>query len=68
MKKKMDTESLNLQNTCPIIPDKSIYKPTYSISMPITENLLISLNETPITTKFINPSPDHQTTYKMLVA
>ena len=53
-KKDIDTESLNLQNTSPIIPDKSFYLPTISIPIPNTEKLLISPNETPITTKSIS--------------
>ena len=65
--KGIDTESLNLQYTSPIIPDKSTYTHSTSISIPNTVNLVISPNETPITTKSINPSLDHQKTYKMLV-
>ena len=57
--KDIDTESLNLQNTSAITPDKSFYTPTISIPIPSTEKPLISLNETPITTKSTNPSPDH---------
>ena len=60
--KDIDTESLNLQNTSPIIPDKSFYAPTISIPIPSTEEPLISLNETPIITKSTNPSPDHHKT------
>ena len=42
--------------------DKSFYLLTISFSIPNIENPLISPNETPITTKLKNPSPDHQTT------
>ena len=45
MKKKL-TQSLNLQNTSPMIPDKSFYTPTISTQIPSTENLFISPNET----------------------
>ena len=52
--KDIDPESFNLQNTYPIIPDKSFYAPTISIPIPSTEKPLISPNETPITTKSTN--------------
>ena len=39
----------------------TFYTPTISIPVPSTKNPLISSNETPITTKSINLSPDHQT-------
>ena len=60
--KDINTESLNSQNTSPIIPDKSFYTPTISIPIPSTEKPLICPNETPITTKSTNPSPDHHKT------
>ena len=60
--KDIDTESLNLQNTSPIIPDKPFCIPTISIPIPSTEKPLIFPNETPITTKLTNRSPDHHKT------
>ena len=57
--KDIDTESLNLQNTSPIIPDKSFYTPTISILIPSTQKSLISANETPFTRKSTNLSTDH---------
>ena len=51
--KDIETESLNLQNTSPIIPDKLFYTPTISIPIPSTEKPLIS----PITTKPTSLSP-----------
>ena len=60
--KNIDTESLNLQKTSPIIPDKSFCTPTISIPIPSTEKPLISPNGTPITTKLTNPSLDHYKT------
>ena len=60
--KEIKTESLNLQNTSPIMPDKSFYMPTTFIPIPSTENPLIFPNETPITTELTNLSPDHQKT------
>ena len=57
--KDIDTESLNLQSTSPFIPDKSFYTGTTSIPIPSSVKPLISPNETPITTKSTNPSPDH---------
>ena len=57
--KDIDTESLNLQNTSPFIPDKSLYTGTISIPILSSVKPLISPNETPITTKLTNPSPDH---------
>ena len=57
--KDIDTESLNLQNTSPFIPDKSFYTGTISIPIPSRVKPLISPNETPITRKSTNPSSDH---------
>ena len=56
--KCIDTESLKLQNTFPIIPDKSFYTPTISILMPSTQKSLISPNEISVTTKSTNLSTD----------
>ena len=58
--KYINTESWNLQNTSPIIPDKSFYTPTISIPITSTENPLISPNENPVTTK--STKPDHRKT------
>ena len=58
--KDIETESLNLQNTSPIIPDKLFYTPTISIPVLSTEKLLISPHETPITTKSTSPLRDQQ--------
>ena len=42
-----------------MVPNKSFYTPTISVPIPSTDNLLISLNETPITIEWTNLSPDH---------
>ena len=55
---RLTKESLNLQNTSPITPDQSFYTPTIFILISTTENPLISPNETPITTKSTDLSPD----------
>ena len=49
--KYIETESFILQNTSPIIPDKSFYTLIISIPIPSTEKPIISPDETPITTK-----------------
>ena len=60
--KDIDPESLSLQNTSPITPDKSFYTPTISIPIPSTEKPLISPNEAHNTTQSTNPSTDlHKT-------
>ena len=60
--KDIDTESLNLQNTSPIIPDKPCCTLTIFLPIPNTEKRLISPNGTPITIKLTNPSPAHHKT------
>ena len=71
IRKDIDTESLNLQNNSPIIPQKVIlntrnfYSNTeHSVQLQVCFSMcvLISPNETPITTKSINPSTDHHKT------
>ena len=47
-------ESLNLQDTFSIIPNKSFHAPKISIPIPTTEKPLISPHETSITTKSTN--------------
>ena len=49
--KYIETESFILQNTSPIIPDKSFYTLIISIPIPSTEKPIISPDETPIKTK-----------------